>query len=89
MSNDNALQNAQASGTILGQPWPCCATLLRPRAAHARSRLGRPTWADANHAGCMRTRKTVSGFCATAGLRTLLTQVNGQGVIALSSAEAE
>eukprot|EP00971_Amphidinium_carterae_P018159 358238-Amphidinium_carterae.1 len=46
-------------------------------------------WTDANHAGCIRTRKSTSGFCALAGRHTLLTQVKGQGVIALSSAEAE
>ena len=46
-------------------------------------------WSDSNHAGCIRTRKSASGFCCMAGRHLVYFQSRGQGVIALSSAEAE
>ena len=43
-------------------------------------------WTDYNHTGCIRSRKSTSGFCAMAGSHVIFAQ---EGAIALSSAEAE
>ena len=46
-------------------------------------------WANAGHAGCVRTRKSTSGGVLMHGKHVLKTYSKGQAVIALSSAEAE
>ena len=46
-------------------------------------------WADTNHAGCIRTRKSTSGGAIMFGHSTIHTYSKGQAVIALSSGEAE
>ena len=46
-------------------------------------------WCDADHAGCLRTRKSTSGGLVMAGRHTLLQWCRGQAVIAISSGEAE
>ena len=46
-------------------------------------------WADSDHAGCVRTRKSTSGGVIMHGRHVLKTYSKGQAVIALSSAEAE
>ena len=62
---------------------------VRPRlAVQAPKRFTRiESWCDTDHAGCIRTRKSVSG-CAFGG-STVSTYCKGQAVIALSSSEAE
>ena len=47
------------------------------------------TWCDTDHAGCIRTRKSVSGCALMLGVSTVCTYCKGQAVIALSSGEAE
>ena len=65
----------------------------RPRVVHlfprqnAISRLD--VWSDADHAGCLRTRKSTSGYCIRLGNATTKTSCKSQAVIALSSGEAE
>ena len=44
---------------------------------------------DTDHAGCVRTRKSVSGCALMLGNSTVCTYCKGQAVIALSSGEAE
>ena len=46
-------------------------------------------WSDADHAGCIRTRKSTSGGCIMIGLHCVTHWCRGQAVIALSSGEAE
>ena len=46
-------------------------------------------WCDADHAGCLRTRKSTTGYCIRIGGSTTKTSCKGQAVIALSSGEAE
>jgi thiol-disulfide isomerase/thioredoxin len=46
-------------------------------------------WADSNHAGCIRTRKSTSGGAVMIGSNMIITYTRGQAVIALSSGEAE
>ena len=46
-------------------------------------------WCDADHAGCLRTRKSTTGGLVMCGKHTLLHWCRGQAVIALSSGEAE
>ena len=46
-------------------------------------------WCDANHAGCIRTRKSTSGGCLMIGAHCIVFYCRGQSVIALSSGEAE
>ena len=46
-------------------------------------------WADADHAGCVRTRKSVSGGVVMRGLSCIRTYSKGQAVISLSSGESE
>ena len=46
-------------------------------------------WCDADHAGCLRTRKSTTGYCIRIGESTTKTSCKGQAVIALSSGEAE
>jgi len=46
-------------------------------------------WSDSNHAGCIRTRKSTSGGAMMAGKVCLRHYARGQGIIALSSGEAE
>ena len=46
-------------------------------------------WADTDHAGCVRTRKSTSGGVILLGRSTIHTYSKGQAVIALSSGEAE
>ena len=49
-------------------------------------------WSDADHAGCVRTRKSTSGGVFQLGAHTLHYTdyyTRGQGIIALSSGEAE
>jgi hypothetical protein len=46
-------------------------------------------WADTDHAGCIRTRKSTSGGAVQLGKITTRTYSKGQAVIALSSGEAE
>ena len=46
-------------------------------------------WCDTDHAGCIRTRKSVSGCALTLGNSTVSTYCKGQAVIALSSGIAE
>ena len=47
------------------------------------------SWCDTDHAGCIRTRKSVSGCALMLGGSTVSTFCKGQAVIALSSGEAE
>ena len=47
------------------------------------------SWCDTDHAGSIRTRKSVSGFALMLGGITVSTYCKGQTVIALSSGEAE
>ena len=46
-------------------------------------------WTDADHAGCLRTRKSTTGYCIRLGGSTTKTSCKSQAVIALSSGEAE
>lgn len=46
-------------------------------------------WCDADHAGCLRTRKSTTGYCIRIGGSTTKTSCKSQAVIALSSGEAE
>ena len=46
-------------------------------------------WCDTDHAGCIRTRKSVSGCALVLGNSTVSTYCKGQAVVALSSSEAE
>ena len=46
-------------------------------------------WCGTDHAGCIRTRKSVSGCALMLGNSTVSTYCKGQAVIALSSEEAE
>ena len=46
-------------------------------------------WCDADHAGCIRTRKSTSGGVLMLGNSVIKTYSRGQGVISLSSGEAE
>ena len=46
-------------------------------------------WSDADHAGCIRTRKSVSGGVLMANKCCLTTYSKGQGVVSLSSGESE
>ena len=46
-------------------------------------------WSDADHAGCVRTRKSTSGGVIQLGNGTLKTYCRGQAVISLSSGESE
>ena len=65
----------------------------RPRLVHlfpyqqSISRLD--VWTDSDHAGCLRTRKSTSGYCIRLGGSTTKTSCKSQAVIALSSGEAE
>ena len=47
------------------------------------------SWCDTDHAGCIRTRKSVSCCALMQGGSTVSTFCKGQAVIALSSSEAE
>ena len=46
-------------------------------------------WCDSDHAGCIRTRKSTSGGAVMIGKCSARHYAKGQGVIALSSGEAE
>ena len=46
-------------------------------------------WGDANHAGCIRTRKSTSGGSVMLGHHSVTHWRRGQAVVALSSGEAE
>jgi hypothetical protein len=46
-------------------------------------------WCDADHAGCLWTRKSTIGGLVMIGLHTLIHWCRGQAVIAISSGEAE
>ena len=46
------------------------------------------SWCDTDHAGCIRTKKSVSGCALMLGESTFCTYCKGQAVIALSSGEA-
>ena len=46
-------------------------------------------WSDADHAGCVKTRKSVSGGVLMAGGCCIKSYSKGQGVVSLSSAESE
>ena len=46
-------------------------------------------WSDADHAGCLRTRKSTTGSLIMIGSHTICHWCRGQAVIALSSGEAE
>ena len=46
-------------------------------------------WSDADHAGCVKTRKSVSGGVLMAGGCCIKTYSKGQGVVSLSSGESE
>ena len=46
-------------------------------------------WSDANHAGCIRTRKSTTGGALILGTHSLAHWCRGQAVIALSSGESE
>ena len=65
----------------------------RPRVVHlfprqnAISRLD--VWSDADYAGCLRIRKSTSGYYIRFGNATTKTNCKSQAVIALSSGEAE
>ena len=47
------------------------------------------SWADADHAGCIRTRKSTSGGVLMLGSCCIRTYSKGQAVISLSSGESE
>ena len=46
-------------------------------------------WSDSDHAGCIRSRKSTTGTVVQLGEATVKTAAKGQGVIALSTGEAE
>eukprot|EP00435_Cladocopium_sp_Y103_P012181 s2981_g3.t1 len=46
-------------------------------------------WSDADHAGCVKTRKSVSGGVLVAGGCCIKSYSKGQGVVSLSSGESE
>ena len=46
-------------------------------------------WCDTDHAGCLRTRKNVSGSARVLGKSAASTYAKGQAVIAISAGEAE
>ena len=46
-------------------------------------------WVDADHAGCIRSRKSTTGTVLRLGKNTIRTTCKSQAVIALSSGEAE
>jgi len=46
-------------------------------------------WTDSDHAGCIRTRKSTTGVVCMVGTCCIRAFTKGQGVIALSSGEAE
>ena len=46
-------------------------------------------WTDSDHAGCIKTRKSVSGGVLMAGGCCIKTYSKGQGVVSLSTGEAE
>ena len=46
-------------------------------------------WVDADHAGCIRSRKSTSGLALQLGKCTIKMSCKTQGVIALSTGEAE
>ena len=46
-------------------------------------------WSDADHAGCVKTRKSVSGGVLMAGGCCIKSYSKGQGVVSLSSGESE
>ena len=46
-------------------------------------------WCDSNHAGCVRTRKSTTGYVGMIGPCCVRTRVIGQGLISLSSGESE
>lgn len=46
-------------------------------------------WTDSDHAGCIKTRKSVSGGVLMAGGCCVKTYSKGQGVFSLSTGEAE
>ena len=46
-------------------------------------------WCDADHAGCLRTRKSTTVGLVMIGIHTLIHWCRGQAVIAISSGEAE
>ena len=46
------------------------------------------SWCHTDHAGCIRTRQSVSGCALMLGNSTVCTYCKGQAVIALSSGEA-
>jgi hypothetical protein len=46
-------------------------------------------WSDADFAGCKRTRKNTSGGMVAFGEHCAKTRSNTQGIVALSSMEAE
>eukprot|EP00439_Symbiodinium_sp_Y106_P058249 s1290_g8.t1 len=46
-------------------------------------------WVDADHAGCLRSRKSTTGYCIRLGNSTIKAGCKSQAVIALSSGEAE
>ena len=46
-------------------------------------------WVDADHAGCIRSRKSTTGTALQLGKCTIRTTCKSQAVIALSSGEAE
>ena len=56
---------------------------------HQRSISRLDIWTDSDHAGCLRTRKSTSGYCVRLGGSTTKTSCKSQAVIALSSGEAE
>ena len=59
---------------------------LFPNQSHF-SRL--EVWVDADHAGCIRSRKSTSGLAIQLGKCTIKMSCKTQGVIALSTGEAE
>ena len=46
-------------------------------------------WSDADHAGCVKRRKSVSGGVLMAGSCCIKSYLKGQGVVSLSSGESE
>ena len=46
-------------------------------------------WVDADHAGCLRSRKSTTSYCLRLGSSTIKTGCKSQAVIALNSGEAE
>ena len=65
----------------------------RPRMAQffPHQKKARPfvMWSDADHAGCVKTRKSVSGGVLMAGGCCIKSYSKGQGVVSLSSGESE